>query len=243
MGNVLLLGAYSDIGQALAHTYAKKGYGVWLAGRDSEKLSDQQADLTVRYESEISCFTFDAMDMASHADFVDGLPGLPDITICIFGLLGDQEKGQSDWDHAYRILTTNFTGAVSILNILANRYEQQGDGTIVGISSVAGERGRQSNYLYGSAKGGFTLYLQGLRNRLAKKGVHVLTVKPGFVDTRMTEHLKLPGPLTASPQQVSSQVYKAVKKKKNVLYVLWMWRWVMLVIKLIPEPVFKRLKL
>ncbi len=243
MKHVLLLGAYSDIGQALARAYGSRGYGIWLAGRDEEKLKDLQADIRVRYEVPVKYFRFDAMDTASHPLFVSGLPGIPELTICVFGLLGDQDKGQSDWDHASRILSTNYTGAVSILNILANSYESIGKGTIVGISSVAGERGRQSNYLYGSAKGGFTLYLQGLRNRLASVGVHVLTVKPGFVDTRMTEHLKLPGPLTASPDVVAEKVYKAAKKKKNVLYVLWMWRWVMLIIKWIPEPIFKRMKL
>ncbi|MCL4128207.1 UNVERIFIED_CONTAM: hypothetical protein GTU68_062310 [Idotea baltica] len=121
--------------------------------------------------------------------------------------------------------------------------ENRKEGTIVGISSVAGERGRASNYLYGSAKAGFTSFLSGLRNRLAGKGVHVLTVKPGFVDTAMTEGLDLPGPLTAQPQQVARAVFKAVGKKKNTLYTLWMWRYVMLIIRNIPEAIFKKLSL
>lgn len=243
MKNILLLGAYSDIGQALAREYAQNDYAVWLAGRNDQKLDELKSDLEIRYQNEIRTFHFDAKATDEHDKFVQELPELPDVTICIFGLLGDQEEAQKDWSKANDILMTNYVGAVSILNVLANRYEEAGEGTIVGISSVAGERGRQSNYLYGSAKGGFTLYLQGLRNRLFKKGVHVLTVKPGFVATRMTEHLKLPGPLTANPDQVAHKVFKAVKKRKNTLYVLWMWRWIMLIIRTIPEVVFKRMKL
>jgi short-subunit dehydrogenase len=116
-------------------------------------------------------------------------------------------------------------------------------GVIVGISSVAGERGRQSNYIYGSAKAGFTAYLSGLRNRLQKENVHVLTVLPGFVYTKMTENLKLPKPLTAAPEEVGVAVYNGVVKRKNVVYVRWMWRWIMLIIKLVPESMFKKLKL
>lgn len=243
MKNILLLGAYSDIGQALARAYAAEGNNVWLAGRKQEKLDDLAADLRIRYDQGVETFLFDAADTDSHESFLEGLPVLPDSVVCIFGYLGEQEQAQSDWEQAHRILMANYVGAVSILNRVADAFEHRGNGSIVGISSVAGERGRQSNYLYGSAKGGFTLYLQGLRNRLFKKGVHVLTVKPGFVDTRMTEHLQLPGPLTAKPEQVARAVVKAERKKKNTLYVLWMWRWIMLIIKLIPEPVFKRLSL
>lgn len=243
MKKVLLLGAYSDIGQALGKVYTENGYEVWLAGRNGDKLKVQHADLEVRHPGKSKYFIFDANAYDTHLDFVEALPALPEITICIFGLLGDQNKGQHDWNHAYQILSTNYIGAVSVLNILADKYEKTGSGMIIGISSVAGERGRQSNYLYGSAKGAFSLYLQGLRNRLFKSGVHVLTVKPGFVNTRMTEHLELPGPLTAQPMQVARAIYSAGLKKRNTLFVLWMWRFIMLIIRLIPEPVFKRLKM
>ena len=118
-----------------------------------------------------------------------------------------------------------------------------GEGTIVGISSVAGDRGRQSNYIYGSAKAAFTAYLSGLRNDMYHKGVHVLTVKPGFVATRMTEHLDLPGPITAQPDEVADKIIKGIEKKKNIIYVRWMWRYIMLIITLIPEFIFKRLKM
>jgi short-subunit dehydrogenase len=126
---------------------------------------------------------------------------------------------------------------------VANHYATTGKGTIAGISSVAGERGRMSNYFYGSAKAGFTAYLSGLRNRLFHRGVHVLTIQPGFAYTRMTEGMPLPKPLTAHPREIGAQVYKAIQKKKNTIYVKGMWRWIMLIIRNIPEPLFKKLKL
>jgi decaprenylphospho-beta-D-erythro-pentofuranosid-2-ulose 2-reductase len=150
---------------------------------------------------------------------------------------------QTNWTETSKIIHSNYTGAVSILNIVAEDYAKKRQGTIVGISSVAGERGRQSNYLYGSAKAGFTAYLSGLRNYLFQYGVHVMSVQPGFVYTKMTEDLKLPPLLTATPAQVASAIAKAIQKKKNVLYVKWMWRYIMFIIKSIPEPIFKKLKL
>ncbi|MBL6448902.1 SDR family oxidoreductase [Fulvivirga sp. 29W222] len=243
MRTVLLLGATSDIGQALADKYAKEGYTVWLAGRNTSHMQDIASDLKIRHEANVEYYKFEALDYASHQKFYSDLPGVPDITVCIFGYLGDQEKAEREWNVCQNILDTNYKGAVSILNLIANSYEEKSAGTIVGISSVAGDRGRQSNYFYGSAKAGFTVYLAGLRNRLFKCNVHVLTVKPGFVDTKMTEHLDLPAPLTAQPEKVATAIFKAVKKRKNTIYVLGIWRLIMTIITSIPEPIFKRLKL
>lgn len=243
MSTVLLLGAYSDIGQALARQYADRGFTVWLAGRGVQRLQPLVSDLEIRYEAQTAAYEFNALDYASHQRFLDDLPALPDIAICIFGLLGDQTTAQSNWEEAHRIIDTNYTGAVSIFNLLADRMSARQSGTLVGISSVAGERGRQSNYLYGSAKGAFSLYLQGLRNRLSAHHVHVMTVKPGFVNTKMTEHLTLPKPVTAMPDQVAAAVRKGVEKGKNTVYVLWIWRYIMLIIRTIPEFMFKKMKL
>jgi len=157
--------------------------------------------------------------------------------------MSDQLQAESDWAACEKMLVVNYIGAVSILNLAAASYAGRHQGTIVGISSVAGERGRQSNYFYGSAKAGFTAYLSGLRNRLFREGVQVLTVKPGFVYTRMTEAMTLPALVTATPEQVANAIYKAVLAKKNVIYVKWFWRWIMLLIKMIPETVFKKMKL
>lgn len=240
---VLILGAGSDMAVALARQFAAEKYDVQLAARNTSFLQAQENDLRIRYGINASSHAFDAVDFASHPAFYESLPVKPDITICVFGYLGDQELGQTSWQEASRIIHTNYTGAVSILNVVAADYAARRQGTIIGISSVAGERGRQSNYLYGSAKAGFTAYLSGLRNRLFHNGVHVMTVQPGFVYTRMTEGLTLPPLLTAQPIDVASAIVKAARAKKNVLYVKWFWRYIMLIIKSIPEFIFKKLKL
>ena len=203
MGSVLLLGANSDMAIAIARKYAQQGYEIILAGRNQEALLPLMEDIKIRYKVQAKTIMFDALDFAGHKSFYQQLGVSPDITVCVFGYLGEQEKAVADWNESEKIIQTNYTGAVSILNIVAEDYAAKKKGVIVGISSVAGERGRQSNYVYGSAKAGFTAYLSGLRNRLYKYNVHVITVLPGFVNTKMTAELNLPPLLTASPQQVA----------------------------------------
>lgn len=241
--NALILGATSDMSLALARKFGSHGYSLTLAARNVDKLTALQSDIQIRQHVTVDIVPFDALNIKSHQDFYKNIPTKPDVVICVFGLLGDQLKAQSDWQSCEEILMSNYVGAVSILNIVANDMELKKQGVIVGISSVAGERGRQSNYFYGSAKAGFTAYLSGLRNRLFKSGVHVLTVKPGFVKTKMIENIKTPGPLTAMPKNVADDIYNAVVKRKNVIYTKGIWQWVMLAIKNIPEGVFKKLKL
>lgn len=240
MQTVLILGAGSDVARALAIKYFSKGFALQLAARDVTSLKDLTDQMQ---DKRVSCFAFDATDFSNHKHWVSQLPVLPDMVICVFGYLGDNEKALHEWLEAEKIIETNYTGAVSVLNALAIAFEKRGSGIIAGISSVAGERGRQSNFIYGSAKAGFTAYLSGLRNRLAKTGVHVLTVKPGFINTRMTAGLKLPAPLTASASQVADAIIKAVTRKRNTIYVLSVWFWIMCIIRTIPEFIFKRLKL
>lgn len=243
MPTVLLLGAASDMAVAIAKKFAAEGYSIQLAARNAERLQPLQSDLAIRYNALASLHEFNAQRFDTHEAFFNSLPVRPDVTITVFGYLGEQQKAESDWKEAERIIHVNYTGAVSILNIIANYYASQQKGCIVGISSVAGERGRQSNYIYGSAKAGFTAYLSGLRNRLFHKQVHVVSVQPGFVYTKMTEDLTLPKLLTAYPSQVADAVYKAVSKKKDVVYVKWFWKWIMLIITSIPEFMFKKMKL
>ncbi len=243
MGHVLILGATSDMAQALAYRYAQEGYQVTLAARQIEPLTALVSDLQIRYQAKVAALAFEATDYASHATFYANLATPPNVVICVFGYLGEQAKAQEDFAESEKIIATNYVGAVSILNIVANDFESRQSGCIIGISSVAGDRGRQSNYIYGSAKAGFTAYLSGLRNRLAKSQVQVLTVKPGFVRTRMTEKLKLPPFITATPTQVANQIYRAHQAKRDVLYTLWMWQFIMLIIRHIPEFIFKRLSL
>lgn len=243
MKNVLILGATSDIAQAIARKYAAEGWGLYLAARNMELLDAVASDIQVRSNTTVQSLLFDAEDFSSHQNFYESLDSRPDVVVAVFGYMGDQQTARTDFFEVNRTISVNFTGAVSILNIVAADFEAAGQGAIAGVSSVAGERGRQSNYIYGSAKAGFTAYLSGLRNRLAKSGVHVMTIKPGFCRTRMTENMDLPAALTAEPEQVADAVFNGIERKKNTIYVLWMWRWVMLIIRLIPEFIFKKLSM
>lgn len=239
---VLILGATSDVGKALAQVYAEMKYPLILAARNMEDLEPIKSDLEIRNEAKVEIAAFEATEYNSHSDFISKV-GTPDTCICVFGYLGDQTEAENNWDQANAIMSINYIGAASILEVVAKKMIDQKTGTIVGISSVAGERGRQSNYFYGSSKAGFTAYLSGLRNRLFHKGIHVLTVKPGFIDTKMTAGMDLPKPLTASPLQVAKAIEKAARKKKNTIYVLSIWRLIMYIIKTVPEGIFKKLKL
>ncbi len=243
MPTVLILGAASDMAVAIASRFASMGYDVQLAARNPERLKPLQSDLGIRFNIQCSLHEFDAMDFAGHQSFVDELRIKPDVAIAVFGYMVDNELAVKNWTESEKTIHTNYTGAVSILNIISRQFALRKSGVIAGISSVAGERGRQSNYIYGSAKAGFSAYLSGLRNKMVQDNVHVVTVKPGFVYTKMTENLTLPKLLTATPAQVADAVYTAVSKKKNIVYVKWFWQWIMLIIKLVPEFIFKKLKM
>jgi decaprenylphospho-beta-D-erythro-pentofuranosid-2-ulose 2-reductase len=243
MPAVLILGATSDMAMAIARTFAQNNYTVQLAARHAERLSAFKTDLQLRHNITCTLHDFDALQYNTHAAFFQQLHPKPDVTVCVFGVMDEEDLAFNDWSIAERMISSNYTGAVSVLNIIAAYYQSQKQGCIAGISSVAGERGRQSKLIYGSSKAAFTAYLDGLRNKLFKDNVHVVTVKPGFVYTKMTEKLTLPAMLTAQPEEVGSAVYKAVQKKKNVIYVRWMWRWIMLIIKCIPEFQFKKMNL
>lgn len=241
--SVLVLGAASDIARALAHAYAKAGRPVILAARDCRRLEADAADLRLRYGVAVRLAEFDALDTARHSSFLDALGELPATVVYVVGLLGDQLECQTDFAAAERVIRTNYLGAVSVLGDVANRMEQRGGGCIIGISSVAGDRGRASNYIYGSAKAGFTAFLSGLRNRLSRANVRVITVKPGFVATRMTAEMALPKRLTASPGEVARRVLRAERRGTPVVYVRPIWRLIMLVIRMLPEAVFMRTRI
>jgi len=243
MSTILIIGAKSDIAQAVARQYAAQGYDLYLAARNAKELEAFAHDLNIRTQRAIYCVDLDILDFESHQTFYDGLKEKPLGVICAVGMLGDQKIAESDFAQSHKILDTNFTGIVSLLNIIANDFEQRKSGFIVGLSSVAGDRGRASNYIYGAAKAAFTAYLSGLRNRLSNSNVHVMTVKPGFVNTQMTKNMDLPAKLTAQPEDIAADIYKAQQKGKNILYSKWMWLWIMLIIKHIPEFIFKKLSL
>jgi len=244
-GWVLVLGPTSAIARATAGELAAAGHDLYLAGRDAEEIARLAADLHIRHGVRVAHGYFDALDPASHRAFMDGVLhecGTLAGVLLAFGDLGDARTSRTDPEQALRVIATNFSGAVSILTLCANHLEERSGGFIIALSSVAGDRGRQSNYVYGSSKGGLSVFLQGLRNRLHPAGVRVITVKPGFVDTAMT--FGLPGLfLVASPGQVARRIVRALHGAVDVLYVPWFWRYIMLAICAIPERLFKRLKL
>ncbi len=242
--NVLILGATSAIARGTAAAFAARGDNLYLASRDMEELLRIAADLQIRYGVKVSYGLFDAVATDTHPAFFQAvLADMQELhgVVLAFGLLGDQQAAR-DFSVAEKIIASNFTGAVSILSLCANYFEPLKRGFIIGITSVAGDRGRQSNYVYGAAKGALSLYLQGLRNRLFPSGVRVVTIKPGFVDTAMT--FGLPGLfLVASPQNIGKQIVQTLSKSADIVYLPSFWRFIMLIIKHVPEFIFKRMKM
>lgn len=241
---LLVVGGTSDIGRATAQCYGQAGWRILLAARRADEAQRNADDIAVRTKAEVTVHPLDILEMDRFDAFVDGLPALPDTLVCVVGELGDQALGQTDPAHAQRLLRTNFEGPALLLGLFAERFVARGSGTIVGVSSVAGDRGRGSNYLYGSAKAGFTAFLSGLRNRLAPQGLRVVTVKPGFVRTQMTAGMALPPVLTADATEVGRAIFMAAEQGRgDVIYVRPLWRPVMMIIRAIPERIFKRLRL
>lgn len=245
MKKVLILGATSAIAQHVARLLAARGASLYLVARNPNQLEAVRQDVATRGAAKAEAFTVDLNDFGQHEALVEraftALGGL-DMVLLAHGVLGDQAECEKSYAAAEKVFTTNFNSFVSLLTVVANRFEAQRSGTIVAISSVAGDRGRQSNYVYGSAKAALTAYLQGLRNRLFRSGVKVVTVKPGLVDTPMTAHLKK-GPLFTTPDVVAKGIVRAAQKGKDEVYLPGRWWLIMFIIRAIPEFVFKRLKL
>ncbi len=245
MRKILIIGATSAIAQETAKLFAQQRETFFLVGRDADKLEAIAADLKVRGAPKVVYTTRDLNEFDQHPTLIEqaytSLEGL-DTVLIAHGTLDDQHTCEQDYAKAEQALRTNFLSVVSLLTPIANRLEKQRYGCIAVISSVAGDRGRQSNYVYGTAKGALTLFLQGLRNRLQPANVCVLTIKPGFVDTPMTAPFKK-GLLWAKPETIAKGIYRAIQKRKNTVYLPWFWWPIMLIIKAIPEPIFKRMKL
>jgi len=239
---VLLLAATSDIGKHIAESFAKRGYELLLTSTNINSLRPITESLTKKYNVKIQEYQFDITDFSIHATFIKSLPEFPDIVVCCFGYYKDQEKALSDFGEAFKTMSVNYIGAVSLLNLVASQFQKRKAGSIIAISSVAGIRGRQMNFLYGSAKAGLTTYLSGLRNRLYKDKINVTTILLGPVYTKMSEGHKLMPLHTAKPEVAAEKIVKAGLANKDEVYILWQWRWIMLVIRLIPEFIFKRLK-
>ncbi len=240
----LILGSNSEIGQAIAYRFASEGFDLLLASRNPKGYQERlAADLETRHNIKALPLEFDGSKYDTHQGFCDGLQPFPDVVISVFGYLGDNKKSISDFSESHKIIVSNFTGHVSVLNLVAQKMKERKSGSIIGISSVAGERGRAGNLIYGSAKAAFSAYVDGLRNYLFKSGVYVGTIKPGYVRTKMIEDLDTPSIITATSEQVAKAVWKAYKGKKSTVYTLAHWRFIMFILRLIPEFIFKRLSI
>jgi short-subunit dehydrogenase len=242
---ILIFGAASAIAHETAKLFARDGASLYLCARNEENLRHLASDLAVRGAKEVAYSTFDALDVGTIVSAVDKclvkFPEL-DALLVAHGELPDQKKCESDLEAARKAIDVNFTSAALISTSIAKHFEQKGRGVIAVISSVAGDRGRQSNYVYGSAKGALSIFLSGLRQRLHKAGVTVITIKPGFVDTPMTANFKK-GFLFVSPQAVARGIHKAIRKGGRVVYLPWFWQGIMMIIRSIPETIFKKMNL
>lgn len=243
MSYILIIGAKSDIAKEVARVYAKNGFSLYLAARGIETFGGFASDIRLRNSVDIQLKEFDIVDFENHQNFYENLSPKPQGVIVVAGYMANQKECEEDFTKALQTINVNYVGAVSILNIIANDFEKIKDGFIVGVSSVAGDRGRKANYIYGSSKAAFSAYLSGIRNRLYSSNVKVLTVKPGFVATKMTARLDLPAKLTASPEEVALDIFKAQQNGKDVIYTKAKWRLIMIIIKHIPEFIFKKLSI
>jgi short-subunit dehydrogenase len=244
--NILIFGATSGIAEATARIYAGQRARLFLVARNAEKLNVVASDLLARGASEVKTFVMDANNMARLPEMLGAAWGTFsrfDAALVAHGTLPDQALCETDTDYAVREFRTNAESVIACLTGLANRFEGQGSGVIAVIGSVAGDRGRASNYLYGAAKAAVDTFASGLRGRLCRYGVHVLTIKPGFVDTPMTQGLPLPRALVVPAEKVAADIVRSIEKRRDVLYTPWFWRFIMLIILHIPNVVFKRLKL
>lgn len=240
--SVLIVGALSDIARAMAGEYAARGYAIQLAARSSERLERIAQDIKVRHNADVTIHECDVTATYLQDGFIDSLPQLPTVVVCAVGLLGDQDADAMDDARAHLIIDTNFFGPARLIEKLAVRMaEQKKPATIVGIGSVAGDRGRAKNYVYGSGKAGFEAYLSGLRQKYSKSTLHIMTVKPGFVRTAMTAGMETPAPLTTDAADFAKRVVIAQRSGKLVYYDL-RWRIVMGIIRHVPETIFKNMK-
>ena len=242
---VLIIGATSAIAKATARLFAAQGCRLHLIARNQEALKDIVDDLNVRGARTVTFSLLDVNDFEKHPavlkEAIETLGGV-DIALICHGSLPDQQASELDFELARHEINTNGLSVISLLTVLSPYMIEQHSGTIAVVTSVAGDRGRQSNYVYGSVKAMVSAYLQGLRGRLFEHNVHVVDIRPGFVDTPMTSHLQK-GPLWASPELIGTIIVSSIEKRRHTVYAPFFWRLIMLVVRSLPDAIFKRIKL
>ena len=243
--NILVIGATSAIARSISRLYAIKGAKIFLLARNEERLRESTVDLKLRGASDVKALNYNAENTNSHPKIVDAAVqflGSIDIALICHGNLPNQGECQADYQKAEDAIRVNGLSVISLCTEIVNQLRTQKKGTLVVITSVAGERGRQPNFIYGAAKSMVSTYLQGLRGSLLKDNIHIVDVRPGLVDSPMTAHLKK-GALWSSAESIAPSIIKGIRKKRSIIYTPWYWRLIMLLVCMIPEAIFKRIKI
>ena len=240
---ILIIGGNSDIGFEIAKEFYKNNNNnLYLTTQPNKKITKDINQLK-NHKNRLKLIKFDLLEFSNHKKFYNTLDPKPDLVICSAGMFLNSEQILSNFELKEKMINTNFTGYASILDIIIDDFKRKNNGCIIGISSVAGDRGRASNYMYGSTKSAFSSYLSGLRNSLKKFNINIITIKPGFVRTKMTSNIKMNKYLTATPEKVAKDVHKAWKRKRDIVYTPWYWKYIIIIIKIIPEKIFKKMNL
>lgn len=241
MKQALVIGGTSDIGREIAKGLATRGFNLYLTGRNLELLEEIKNECDKVGKTKTNNIFLDVTDFKSHKPFYDSLGTKPSLVFICAGYYEDQKKARENLEELLKTIQVNYAGILSLINIISNDFENRKQGSMIVLSSVAGERGRQLNYIYGSAKAGLTVYLSGLRNRLSRSNVSITTILLGPVYTKMSAGHNLLPLLTLKPEVAANKIIKAGLAKKNSVYICWPWRYIMFIIKMIPEFIFKRL--
>ncbi len=243
--NILVIGATSDIAEAVLKEYAVNGNNIYIVGRNTDRLKSLSKDLMVRGANKVSSDFFEANDFEAHNIMINkafGVFGVFDVALIAHGTLPNQKTCEKDFFATLDEINTNAISVISLLSALVDNFLIQNMGTIAVITSVAGERGRQSNYIYGSAKGMVSIYLQGLRNRLCKSGVKIVDIRPGLISTNMTLNMDK-GLLWTEPKNIAKKIINGIKHGDSIVYAPNYWKYIMFIVRNIPESIFKKLKL
>lgn len=243
MKRLLIMGATSDIARACARRFAAEGFDLILAAREPDRLKPDVKDLEIRFGIAVETTSLDILSPNPFLDYWNQLDRKPDGVLCAVGSMEGTSEALATPDILRRLIDTNFTEPAVVLSRMAADLKNRENGFLLVIGSVAGDRGRATNYPYGAPKAGLHAFLSGLRQGLNESGVHVMTIKPGFVRTRMTDGMDLPEKLVAEPDRVARDILRAWKKRKPVVYTPWFWRWILFIIRHIPESIFLKLKL